>query len=336
MTDQEIVEQFHRLFYNSVLDTWASTFWLGVATEKYPCDLWVYQEIIQELQPDFIVETGTRFGGSALFMASVCELLGHGHVITVDIAELASTTSVRPPHARVTYLTGSSTSPETVDKVRAEIDGAKTVMVVLDSDHHMTHVVDELRIYSDVVTDGSYLIVEDTNINGHPAAESFGHGPMEAVELFLSGSKDYVVDRSREKFLVTFNPRGFLRKVAEGGPAAKLWALEHEVVLAAESVRQADARAEQEAARAEQEAARAEQEAAHAEKEATHAAREADRANREEAVVSAKEGIIEETRAQLAELDQRMTELAEVHQAVVDSASWRLTAPLRKLKRLFK
>jgi cephalosporin hydroxylase len=86
-------------------------------------------------------------------------------------------------------------------------------MVVLDSDHHMPHVLNELRIYSKLVTKGNYLILEDTNINGHPVDRKFGPGPMEALEAFQREDSDFVSDRSREKFLMTFNPKGYLRKI---------------------------------------------------------------------------------------------------------------------------
>jgi cephalosporin hydroxylase len=228
MTDREIIDEFHKLFYDSTLKTWASTFWLGVSVEKFPCDLWVYQEIIQETRPDFIVETGTRFGGSSLYMASICELLGRGHVLTVDVSDLASSPEVRPAHPRITYLIGSSTSTEIVSAIKERVADAR-VMVVLDSDHTMTHVIDEMRIYADIVTEGCYLIVEDTNINGNPVAPSFGHGPMEAVDLFLAGNREFFIDRSREKFLITFNPRGFLKKGLEGEVEASLRVEEEEL-----------------------------------------------------------------------------------------------------------
>ncbi|MGH2738454.1 MAG: CmcI family methyltransferase [Actinomycetota bacterium] len=209
--EQGIVDAFHRLYYNAATigGTWANTSWLGVATEKCPLDLWVYQEILHEVRPDIIVETGTRWGGSALFLASMCDILGKGQVITIDI----DVPGARPSHERITYLLGSSTSQTIVDGVRRQVAGAEHVIVVLDSDHSMSHVLSELRAYSDLVSVGSYLLVEDTNINGNPVLSSFGPGPMEAVERFLEENRAFEPDRSREKFLLTFNPKGFLRKI---------------------------------------------------------------------------------------------------------------------------
>jgi cephalosporin hydroxylase len=86
-------------------------------------------------------------------------------------------------------------------------------MVILDSDHSQSHVEKELKLFAPLVTLNSYLIVEDTNINGHPAYPSFGPGPYEAVETFLRTNDNFEVDSSREKFLMTFNPKGYLKRV---------------------------------------------------------------------------------------------------------------------------
>lgn len=208
-TKQNVVRRFHQLYYYGRKTTWENTFWLNVPTAKCPFDLWVYQEIICEVQPDIIIETGTAHGGSALFMSSICELVNRGRIITIDIEAMAE----RPAHKRIKYVSGSSTSTEVVAQVRTLIKPEDRVMVVLDSDHRAEHVVQELQIYSSLVTAGSYLIVEDTNANGHPVLPLYGAGPWEAVEQFLSAQTDFVQDRGREKFFMTFNPRGYLRKV---------------------------------------------------------------------------------------------------------------------------
>lgn len=202
-----VTAAFHILYHHR--QTFNNTYWLGTPVQKTPLDLWVYQEIIQELRPGLIIETGTFKGGSALFMASVCDLIGHGQVATVDIEELPG----RPRHSRIQYLLGSSTSPDIVAQFRALAAGKTTVMVDLDSAHSMEHVLNELRLYSGLVTKGSYLIVEDTHFNGHPILPHFGPGPREAVEAFLKENRDFVVDHSREKFLLTFNRGGYLRRI---------------------------------------------------------------------------------------------------------------------------
>ena len=203
----ETVQSFHSMYYDSKV--WRDTYWQGVETEKTPLDLWIYQEILFELRPDVIVETGTFDGGSALYLATMCDLVGSGKVITVDI----ETRPYRPKHPRSTYVEGhSSTSAGAVAKVRAGIGDAQKVMVILDSDHALSHVREELKVYSGMVSSAQYLIVEDTNINGHPVQPEFGPGPMEAVDEFLRVNKDFEIDRSREKFYLTFNPRGFLKR----------------------------------------------------------------------------------------------------------------------------
>lgn len=205
---RRIVDPFHTLYYDSKV--WTETTWFGVRTQKCPLDLWIYQEIIYELRPDVIIETGTLNGGSALFLASLCDLLKKGKVITIDI----SNKKARPRHPRIQYLLGSSISEGVVEGVSRMLHPKDIVMVILDSDHSKNHVLHELRTYSRFVTRGSYLIVEDTNINGHPVYPEFGPGPMEAVEEFLKETNEFVVDSGRERLYLTFNPRGYLRKIA--------------------------------------------------------------------------------------------------------------------------
>jgi cephalosporin hydroxylase len=215
---EDIVARFHQLYYDSAVygGTWKDTRWLGVQVAKCPLDLWIYQEILFETRPDVLVETGSAYGGSALYFASLFDLLGKGRVVSIDIEPNPQ----RPRHDRISYLTGSSTSDEIVGVVRellaasAAAAPSHTVMVCLDSDHSKAHVLRELELYSGMVTPGSYLVVEDTNVNGHPVEPDFGEGPMEAVEEFLAEHPEFSVDRSREKLYLTFNPKGFLRRAA--------------------------------------------------------------------------------------------------------------------------
>ena len=215
-------DAFHSLYYN-VDTTWKNTFWQGVQILKNPLDMWIYQEMLHALRPDLIVETGTARGGSALYMAQLCDLADRGSIITIDIAGDTTTQSWRdsrtqgcegrPAHPRITYLTGSSTAPDIFAQAKEAAAAAATVMVILDSDHSMQHVLAELRLYADLVSPGSYLIVEDTNVNGNPVVDDFGPGPMEAVEAFLQERSDFVVDAKMEKFMFSFNPSGYLKKV---------------------------------------------------------------------------------------------------------------------------
>ena len=208
-----IVREFHRLYYNSGSRTWSNTYWLGTPAQKCPLDLWIYQELLHELQPAVIVETGTASGGSALFLASICDLLGQGSIVSVDIEARPG----RPTHERITYLTGSSTAPEIRARVEEFVGDRAPVLVILDSNHERDHVLEELRIYAPLVTPGSFVIVEDTNVNGHPVSPDFGPGPMEAVREFLRSSDDFSVDWRREKFFLTFNPGGYLQRTPTAG-----------------------------------------------------------------------------------------------------------------------
>jgi cephalosporin hydroxylase len=206
-----VIDQFAMLYYGRSSSTWQNTYWLGTRILKAPTDLWVYQEILHELRPDLIIETGTRFGGSARYLASVCDLLDHGHVVTVDIERRDDL----PEHPRVEYMTASSVDPVLIADLTARAHSASRVLVILDSDHSRQHVLDELNSYAPLVTPGSYMIVEDTNVNGHPVSRRHGPGPMEAVDEFLATDGRFEIDASREKFLLTFNPRGYLRRLGE-------------------------------------------------------------------------------------------------------------------------
>lgn len=207
--DAAVIDAFHALYYDGppgAGQIYHRTSWLGVPCLKCPLDLWIYQELLWELKPDVVIETGTHLGGSALFLATVLDAIGHGVVITIDIVAAS-----RPDHPRIRYVQGSSADAALVDAVRDAWPGRR--LVVLDSDHTAAHVTRELALFAPLVDVGSYLIVEDTNVNGHPAHAAFGPGPWEAVDAFLQTTDAFAIDRDREKFLMTFNPRGYLRRV---------------------------------------------------------------------------------------------------------------------------
>ena len=206
---QHVFDVFHQWYYEQGETTWMNTYWLGIPVEKSPLDMWIYQEIIFDTKPDVLVEAGTFKGGSAFFFASIFDLLKRGRVLTIDIDEYPGT----PKDERITYLLGSSTSDAIFQAVKSSIHPGEKVMVVLDSDHHKAHVLNELKLYSSLVTIGNYLVVEDTDINGHPVYASFGPGPMEAVLEFLKTNSNFEQDRTREKFGVTMFPGGWLRRV---------------------------------------------------------------------------------------------------------------------------
>jgi cephalosporin hydroxylase len=181
---------------------------MNVPCLKCPLDLWIYQEILVDIEPDLILETGTHMGGSTLFMAHVLDAIGKGQIITIDVRDDLP----RPTHPRIRYVTGSSADPELVDELFA-CRSDETRLIVLDSDHSKRHVLAELNLLAKHASVGSYVIVEDTNVNGHPALEGFGPGPWEAVAEFLENNDEFVADEAREKFLLTFNPRGYLKRI---------------------------------------------------------------------------------------------------------------------------
>jgi cephalosporin hydroxylase len=210
-----IIAEFHELLYHSMV--WVDrTRWQGVPICKLPTDLWILQEIIFTLKPDLIVETGTAHGGSAAFMASLLDLRQSGRIVTIDSQDYPD----RPQHPRIEYLTGSSVDPAIVAAVAARAEGCGSVLVILDSAHSTAHVRQEIARYAPLVTPGSYLIVEDGCVDGNPVLPGYVDsydaqpgGPQTAIQEFLATTTEFAVDNSQHKFLVTFNPNGYLKRI---------------------------------------------------------------------------------------------------------------------------
>ncbi len=211
--EQARIDAFHALFYKSHDITWHGSRWLGVDCQQNPNDVWITQEILYEVKPDLVIETDTFRGGSAVLWSSLLELINpSARVITIDIEDQSAAARQHPLfQRRVTFIKGSSTAPDVVARVKELARGRKT-LVILDSDHSADDVLAELRAYSELVGPGSYIIVQDTNVNGHPVAPTHGPGPMEAVQQFLQETNAFVPDRSRERFLFTMHPRGYLKR----------------------------------------------------------------------------------------------------------------------------
>lgn len=190
--------------------------WLGHDILKSPMDCWIYQEIMVRTRPDVVVELGVMFGGASHFFASICDLLGHGEVLGVDI----SLAKAKPPeNARIHYFEGSSTSPEIFEAVAERVEGKK-VLIVADSDHEKSHVLRELRLYSRLVPVGCYYVVEDSLndvMRWHPVPNE---GPQAAARQFLAENGCFAADRRwAERYLLSLNPLGYLvRTKAEGAP----------------------------------------------------------------------------------------------------------------------
>lgn len=199
---KSVIDAFHALFYHSP-GAWTAK-WLGIPVIQNPMDMWALQEVIVETKPELIIETGSAYGGSALFYVSVFD----GEVISVDLQE-----QFKPAlsHPRITFL--KSDSVAAIGQVTELIKGRRT-MVVLDGDHSAQTVLKELEVYAPLVSAGCYLVVCDTNIGGNPVrGDVQDGGPRAAVERYLAEHPNvFNVDRSCEKFLLTFFPGGWLRK----------------------------------------------------------------------------------------------------------------------------
>ncbi|MBL8291843.1 MAG: class I SAM-dependent methyltransferase [Bryobacterales bacterium] len=213
MSDEKRRE-LQRLFHD--LPVWSHTWFDNMRIEKTPLDLWMVRQVLYEVRPEMIVETGTWRGGSALYWAQTLDSLGlhNSRVVTVDLQNITANAASHPLWKKyVRFLQGSSTDQTIVAKIAAMTAGRRTV-VMLDSDHSMKHVLDELHAYAPMVSSGSYLIVEDTHLDGVPTNPGFGPGPTAAVKAFLAepASRDFFVDEDREAMIITFNPGGWLRK----------------------------------------------------------------------------------------------------------------------------
>jgi cephalosporin hydroxylase len=190
---RELVDQFHRVWYGEGVGVNHTYFGLRMPTS--PLDMAIYAEVVHVLRPALIVETGTCDGASALHFAHLLDQLGGGQVLSID---LARPTADYPRHPRIAYLSGRSPIAEStlLEVERWVRRGQGPVLVALVSDHSRFKVAAELGAYADLVTPGSYVVVE------HTAAE----GPREAVEDWLATRDDYRIDVTLgEKLLVSFN-----------------------------------------------------------------------------------------------------------------------------------
>lgn len=207
---QEIIDGFHKIYYGS--GNWQNTStWMGKHILKCPNDLFVYQEIIFETRPNLIVETGTAYGATTLFLAQMMDLANiDGKVVSVDVADYPG----RPIHPRIKYINGSSTRHSVLKQIKEYVKRYDKVMVILDSDHSKSHVLKEARKLGKWVSRGCYMIIEDSNVNGNPVRKDFGPGPHEAIEQYLQEFPGcFEIDTSREKHLLTFNPGGYLKRL---------------------------------------------------------------------------------------------------------------------------
>jgi cephalosporin hydroxylase len=210
--DRWVVPRVSQLFFMQLIwktNNFTGLNWLGQPVWQNLFDLWTTQEVMWQIKPDLLIECGTNRGGSALFYASLFDLMGHGEVVTIDVEKMHDQT-----HPRVEFLIGSSVSPAIVQRVQERVASAKgPVMVILDSDHSESHVSAELENYAGFVTPGSYLLVQDTVTDTLPWFRNQRPGPLPAVHSFLAKHPEYEMDRAlSEKLLISHHPQGWLRR----------------------------------------------------------------------------------------------------------------------------
>jgi cephalosporin hydroxylase len=200
----DLKSSFTEAFWHS--GRWRDATWLGLPTMQAPTDLFVYQELVARLRPDWIIETGAAPGQTLLF-ASICELLDHGEVVSI-----AATEPSRVQHRRVHYVDGPPTSADTLERVRSLAGAATVALVVLGGATTANELVAEFAAYRSFVTPGSYAVIEHTAMNGRPVVTGPEDGPYEAVRRIVAGDREFVIDTELERYGLTFNPIGYLKR----------------------------------------------------------------------------------------------------------------------------
>ena len=196
--------------------------WMGRPIIQYPQDMIIMQELIWDIKPDLIIETGIAHGGSLIYYASIMELIGKGEVLGIDIdirehnkKEIES----HPMFKRIKMIQGSAIDKDIINQVKKHAEGKKTVMVCLDSNHTHEHVLEELKAYADLTTVGSYCIVFDTIVEDLPKGMydrpwDVGNNPKTAVFEFLKTNDSFVIDKHIDnKLLISVAPDGYLKRI---------------------------------------------------------------------------------------------------------------------------
>lgn len=229
MQDKQLKRRTDRYMEYLVATNYGKNFtWMGIPIIQFPSDLMVMQEIIWKVKPDYIIETGVAFGGMITFYASILEAIGKGKALGIDIdprKHNMDLLEVHPLRHRIDIVKGSSTDEKVIDAVKNYISPLipkPVIMACLDSNHTKDHVLQELRLYSPLVSVGSYIVVFDTAIEfvGSPAGSrgewGRGNSPWTAVQEFMKDNDEFVVDTEVEtRALVTAAPGGWLKRIKE-------------------------------------------------------------------------------------------------------------------------
>ncbi|MCI1266880.1 MAG: cephalosporin hydroxylase family protein [Saprospiraceae bacterium] len=197
--------------------------WMGIPIIQFPQDMIAMQEIIWDLKPDLIIETGIAHGGSIIFYASILELIGKGEMLGIDI-DIRAHNLVRinehPMSKRIKMIQGSSIDVDIVNEVAKIAKDKSVVLVCLDSNHTHEHVLAELNLYQQFVTKGSYIVVFDTIIEDMPKGMydrswDQGNNAKTATWEFLKNNQSFVIDDGIDsKLLVSNVPQGFLKRIS--------------------------------------------------------------------------------------------------------------------------
>lgn len=189
---------------------WTTTSWMGQEISSTPTDLFAYQELLSRTRVDWVIETCPQAGGRSLFLANTCEALGHGNVISVGATPAPDGLA----HPRLRHVTGSIADRKTAAELRSTI-GDGTVMAILAGRLDRPGTVAEFETVAPHVPVGAYVVVADTVVNGNPVWTGFGPGPAEAVKNILRRHGEFVQDNTVQTFSLSFDPGGYLRRVAD-------------------------------------------------------------------------------------------------------------------------
>lgn len=227
--NEELKASAHSFLKTSLAPKYSYNFtWLGRPIIQYPQDMIAMQEIIWEVKPDLIIETGIAHGGSLIFFASMLELVAactgnEGEVLGIDVdirPHNRKAIEEHPMHKRISMIQGSSIAPDIIAQAIEKAKGKQRILICLDSNHTHEHVLAELEAYAQLTTVGSYCVVFDTVIEDMP--EDFfpdrpwgpGNNPKTALHQYIKKHPEFEIDKSiHQKLLITVAPDGYLKRI---------------------------------------------------------------------------------------------------------------------------